>query len=239
MVKFNRVISACVAHRKRIFYIILLLDLIMLILHLTLAPHTWFFHLDEEMNLPTIYQSLKLIIFGAMFFMIPQVRTVVKELKLFLRTLGLGMIALGIDEGFQIHENIYRIFEWFPWLHPSRIVEVSMTMGYRSSLWILYYLPIIFLFVLWLGYWTRYFQKTIPYNFKLILIAGVSLFLVLLTEIMSSTGEFSHHWYFWLITIEEMAELIFATSLVGLGLISLGSKKQQSSGEDDKISHAR
>jgi hypothetical protein len=123
-----------------------------------------------------------------------------------------------MDELLQIHENIYRIFEWLDIFHPSKIVDASMKMGYRSSLWILYYLPVFFAFFLWLGYWLRFFQTEIKQNFHLLIISAGAIFTVLLAEVLSSTGNYSPHAYFWLTTVEEVAEMLFASSMIWIGM---------------------
>src|SRR5690606_41754919 len=104
--------------------------------------------------------------------------------------LSLVLTFLGLDELLQIHENIYRIFELFDLFHPSKIVEASMKIGYRSSLWILYYLPLIFIFVFWSGYWLHYFQSKMRNNAWILILSSLCLFSVLLTEVLSSTGSF-------------------------------------------------
>lgn len=214
----RRIFKFLVNNYKTIFLSIIVIDVVMLTLHLLLGRQMHFFHLDYEANLPTAYQSLKLIVFGLIFFILGITRKFTGEIKYFIIPLSISMIFLGLDEGLQIHENIYRIFELFDWLHPSKIVAASMKMGYKSSLWILYYLPIIMLFVFWCGYWVRYFQSKIRSNFLIILISSFSLFVVLIAEVLSSTGSYSEASYFILITFEEVAELIFASTLTLIGL---------------------
>ncbi|NLG06652.1 MAG: hypothetical protein GX559_03065 [Candidatus Pacebacteria bacterium] len=138
-------------------------------------------------------------------------------MKSFLLSLSIFLIYLGLDELLQIHENIYRVFEYFDLFHPSRIVEASMKMGYRSSLWILYYLPFILIFGLWYGYWLRYFQSQMKDNFWILALSGFSLFTVLLTEVFSSTGSLNENSYFCLVTIEETAEMLLASTLILVG----------------------
>src|SRR5690606_13150427 len=123
-------------------------------------------------------------------------------------------------------ENIYRIFELFDLFHPSKIVEASMKMGYRSSLWILYYLPFIVIFVFWSGYWLRYFQSKMRNNALILVMSSLCLFCVLLAEILSSSGSFAESTYFWLVTIEETAEMLLASTLVLVGtkMLSTHSK---------------
>jgi len=205
------------SHNKNIFFWLLSFDLLVLCLHLLLGNQNHFFHLDFEQNLPTMYQSLKLILFGSTFFILGFTKSIKLDIKSFIFPLALFMTFLGLDELLQIHENIYRIFELFDLFHPSKIVEVSMKMGYRSSLWILYYLPFIFIFVFWSGYWLRYFQSKMKNNAWILIFSSLCLLAVLLTEIFSSTGSFSETTYFWLVTLEETAEMLLASTLVLVG----------------------
>ena len=203
---------------SQIFLFLISIDLLFLLLHLLFARNWTFFHLDYEMNLPTFWQSGKLILFGGLFFLANFTKKISKTLKSFMLPLAIFITFLGLDELLQIHENIYRIFEFFPWLHPSKIVDASMKLGYRSSLWILYYLPFIFLFVFWSGYWLRYFQDKIRGNFWIILVSSFSLLTVLIMEIMSSTGTYSDSTYFIMVTIEESAEMLLGSTLILVGL---------------------
>lgn len=190
----------------------------MLLLHLLLSSQHVFFHLDFEQNLPTIYQSLKLICFGLVFLIFTFWYPVSARLKFFTIPLSLALAFLGFDELFQIHENIYKIFELIDWLHPSRIVTASMKMGYRSSLWILYYLPMILIFVFWCGYWLSYFQSKLRSNFTLMIISSLTLLTVLVAEVLSSTGQYTEYVYFWMVTVEEVSEMIFGSTLIVIGL---------------------
>lgn len=202
---------------KTVFYWLVGVDVVVLVLHLLFGTQNHFFHLDFEQNLPTMYQSFKLIIFGVVFFTLGLKKSVNWDIKGFILPLSLVLVFLGLDELLQIHENIYRIFELFDLFHPSKIVEASMRMGYRSSLWILYYLPFIFIFVFWSGYWLRYFQAKMKSNAWILILSSLCLFGVLLTEIFSSTGSFAEPTYFWLVTIEETAEMFLASTLVLVG----------------------
>lgn len=204
-------------NNETLFKTLIVSDFAIVILHLLFGHQTQFFHLDFEQNLPTVYQSSKLIIFGILFLTLSLRSKLQLELKSFLIPLALFIGALGFDELLQIHENIYRIFEIFDWLHPSRIVDASMRMGYRSSLWILYYLPVIVVFVFWSGYWLRYFQSKMKRNFWVIGLSSLCLFTVLIAEILSSTGTYSDQTYYWLVTLEESAEMLLATTLIFVG----------------------
>lgn len=210
-------LATWLSNPKLTLKLLLTLDVVLVIIHLLYGREFQFFHLDYENNLPTTYQSSKLVIFGIIFFLSSLSGIIKKELQSFMIPLSVFIIFLGMDEYFQIHENIYRIFEFFPWLHPSKIVDASMKLGYRSSLWLLYYLPGIILFFFWSGYWLRYFQAKMRNNFYTILISSLCLFTVLLAEVLSSTGTYSDSTYFILVTFEEFAEMIFATTLIYIG----------------------
>lgn len=203
---------------RSVFVSLIFFDVLILLLHVFLSAYHPLFHLDHERNLPTLYQSLKLILFGFFFFAVSFSHKLSKEFKGFMFPLAVSITLLGFDEMLQIHENIYRIFEFFDLFHPSKIVDASMKLGYRSSLWMLYYLPIFFIFIFWIGYWVRFFQSKLVSNFWVIIVSCVSLFSVLCMEILSSAGTFSDHTYFWMITLEEVGEMLFASTIILVGL---------------------
>lgn len=204
-------------HSKRFFYLLVAFDLIVLLMHLSFGAENHFFHVDFEQNLPTVYQSLKLIFSGVLFFIVAWHKKIPWNMKSFLLPLATFLLFLGLDELFQIHENMYRVFEYIDIFHPSKLVEVSTKLGYRSSLWILYYLPIIFIFVFWSGYWLRYLQSHMKGMAPILLFSCTCLFVLLLAEVLSSTGTFTESTYFWLVSLEESAEMLLATSLFLLG----------------------
>lgn len=216
-------ISTLLRHSKSIFLGLVILDASIVLLHLILGRSHPTFNLDLEQNLPTFYQSAKLLLFGVFFLVLGLHKNVQLGIKSFILPLGLFLTFLGLDELLQIHENIYRIFELFDGLHPQRVVETSMKLGYRSSLWLLYYLPFIVIFVFWSGYWLRYFQSRMKSNMGIIALSSLCLFAVLLAEILSSTGVYSDSGYFLLVTIEETAEMLLASALVFVGLKMLNT----------------
>ncbi len=213
----KKIIKNLLINNKTLFFWLVSIDALVLILHLLLGRQSQFFHLDFEQNLPTVYQSFKLIIFGVIFFTAGLKKSIKQDSKRFILPLSLVLVFLGLDELLQIHENIYRIFELFDLFHPSKIVEASIKMGYRSSLWILYYLPFIFIFVFWSGYWLRYFQSKMKNYTWMLILSSLCLFIILLTEIFSSTGSFPETTYFWLVTVEETAEMLLASTLILVG----------------------
>jgi hypothetical protein len=209
----------------RFVYLFFFIDVIILVLHLLFGIQQHFFHIDFEQNLPTVYQSLKLIGFGIGFLIVSVRKSIAFDIKSFIIPLALFLLFLGLDELLQIHENIYRIFELFDAFHPSKIVEASMKMGYRSSLWILYYFPLIVIFVFWCGYWLRFFQSNMRESLWILFASVICLFTILLAEIVSSTGTYSENTYFWFVTIEESAEMLLASLLGLVGMTMLTKRK--------------
>ena len=98
------------------------------------------------------------------------------------------------------------------------MVDVSLELGYRSSLWIIYYLPIIFIYFFWSGYWFHYFQTKLKNGAWVIAVSSILLLIILSMELLGSSGVYSEDIYFKLITIEEIAELLFATLLIAATL---------------------
>lgn len=203
---------------KLVFYLLLAVDVLILVLHLRFANSSVWFHLDYEYNLPTYYQSAKLILFGLFFLALNLVINIPQKMKYFVIPLGIVMIFLGFDELLQIHENSYRLFRQVPWLDPDQLIASSASLGYRSSLWLLYYIPLIGLFVAWCLYWMRYFKEKHRHHFWIVLAAAVLLGLILVAEVLGSTGDYTYQEYFWLVTIEETSEMLLATVLVLGGL---------------------
>jgi hypothetical protein len=207
-----------IKNHKKVILFLLIMDFILLILHLLLGSQLGFFHLDYEKNLPTTYQSLKLIVFGGIFLYLGLKTKLAKEAKIFAIMLGLAIIGLGLDEGLEIHENIWQVFEYIPFLRPDVVVPATLEAGFYSSIWLVYYTPIIAAFLVWCGYWLRYFHKKIPSNIGWIVSSLVFITVVVVMELLSSTGMYPDHTYFIMITIEETAEMLFATTIIMVGL---------------------
>lgn len=203
------------------------LDTVVLLLHLLLGSSYLFFHLDHEQNFPTYYQGLKLIFVGVYGLLLLATRQG-KGTQLpwpLLASIAAVLPLIGLDEMFQIHENIYRLFENTPWLHPSNVVSFSQSFGFRSSLWLLYYSPLLLAGMLWFGYWLRALQQLSYTSFRTLLTALFCFFIVILMEVLSSTGEFWGWQYQLLVFVEEASEILGGTYLAVFLLEGLRSRK--------------
>lgn len=212
---------------KNVFLILLLSDLFIIGLHLLFGKNQTFFNLDHERNLPTAYQSAKLIFLAFYFLINIKEQKFPKKIIGFILPISIFFLVLGFDELLEIHENIYRIFEFLAFFRPETVVDASQKLGYHSSLWIIYYLPAILIYFFWSGYWFHYFQAKFKSVALIIAISSILLPIILITEILSSSGLYSSDLYFKLITIEEIAEILFATILIGGVLEILNSKNKK------------
>ena len=194
--------------------VLLFLDIVLILLHLLTGQSNWWFHLDYEWNLPTYYQSLKLFLVGgvAIFVLLTKITAESKSEApaLIFFPLALALIFLGIDEFLQFHEYI----ESHSWaIAPDltqQLLSIMSAFGYRSSTWLIYYLPLLLAGFFYGWYLVRYFSHHLDLM-KLLLVGGLCFGLVLMCEYLSSRGLDSHTEYFVLVTIEEAAEMIGST----------------------------
>lgn len=191
-----------------------LFDYLIVILFL-LFPDKYFFHLDMEQNLPTIYQGLKLFLVGGLsianLYIMHISNGLNKEKKLIYSLLSFGFIMLAIDEIGQIHDNIHIQMEN---LIPKALItsQSIYSQGYDSSPWLLYYIPIFVIGLIFFGYMARAFWKE-RNKYLWMLFVGVACFLgTLILEFISSKSQ--NLWstnYLTMITIEESCEMIGAS----------------------------
>lgn len=201
--------------QHNIVVLLLTLDLIILVLHLLFGKSNLLFHLDFEKNIPTYYQSVKLLVFGSAFLFLTIVNVFKSSQKLFVIPLSSFLLLLGLDDLLLIHENIAQRLDSLNLLKMDTILEVTTSINYDSSLWIIYYIPFILIFFAWSFYWFRSFMQ--EQKLRIILLFSIiSLGAVLLCELLSSTHKFSDQTYFFLITIEEFSEMVFASLLIWL-----------------------
>ncbi len=208
-------------HPYKIVASVLLLDMLMLILHLFFGHISSFVHLDREYNLPTVYQSAKLIFVGGIaFFIFWQLwleEQLDKKSQFFYGFFAAIFIFLGLDELGQLHENVdYFVRELFPHYADTQL-RIAESSNFQSSTWMLYYLPIMTVAIIYFAYTGKYVCERIPGK-KLVFSAMISLFiLTLVLEFASNQGQVLPHIYEKYVTWEETAEMLGATA--GLALM--------------------
>lgn len=208
-------------NKYKIILLVVIFDLIILGLHLMFGHVSSFFDLDFEHNLPTIYQSAKLLVVGSLAFMVGWQLWVLGRIKradlLFYGFFAAGFVFLGLDELGQIHEHVdFFVREMRPEYADAQL-ELAESLGYYSSTWMLYYTPIFVAAAVWFVYAWRYLGRYLP-NQRLSFGLMTGFFvMVIIFEFVSNQGHIDPFLYWIYITIEETAEMLGATA--GLAVI--------------------
>ena len=202
--------------KYRFLFIWLAFDILMVILHLTLSGTTGFFDLDKEQNLPTVYQSFKLLFAGNIVFFILWLERNVLKIKEKARTWFLGILGtlflyIGLDELGQLHENVeFYVAEVSPEF-AAFVLGTTESWGYQSSVWLLYYAPFIILSLPFLAYLIYYSFKVYGKRTYLLVVMMALFFAVIYLEFISTTGQYWGWEYDKLMILEEFAEKLGAT----------------------------
>jgi len=191
---------------------LLAFDILLILIHLFLSWQYTFFHIDHEQNFPTYYQSFKLII-GALLGIYFYKKSIKKIPKLLFLILIAISFWVGIDELLQIHENIYLIFEGHETLSAENVVNQSLTLGFDSSLWILYYAPFMIVVIGCLFFWIIKMDRQLKSVATALSVILILVVIVFATEILGSSGRFFNDYYQLLIVIEEGSELLAGSLL--------------------------
>jgi len=198
-------------------------DSLIILLHWLYGNSHTLFHLDYEMNLPTFYQGMKLIVIGAVMLWVVVARNLPKYIPL-----SLILIYLGIDEALVLHEN-YEMMVYAVLPELWHLIEVlAGLINYHSSRWVLYLLPTIIGVFAYVSYISVYTKKKLAKQFPF-LIAGFFLFaLVIILEILNSAPGLSWTEHQILITFEETAEMFGASfcAYFAYGLTQLKSQRR-------------
>jgi hypothetical protein len=194
-------------------------DIMVILLHLLVGGTSGFFHLDEEMNLPTFYSGTKLLFIG--FFALNVMILEIEARRIRPRTkasiaswlpFALLFVYLGLDEIAQIHETIADGSEgWFDQL------------GWFSNhvfYWVVIFLPGIVAAIIFLGLFiARHFKNNA--HFRWFYAGGLACFVMVV--VLEFIGGLVAHAdaervYGVLTLVEEMFEFAGAT-LFMIGVI--------------------
>jgi len=197
-----------VKHYRFLKYL-LLVDLILLVLHLSFGPSWDFFNFDKEWNLPTVWSSLQLLLAGWYWFTFTEIiknDKIKGILKTVYQYLGTALFCyLAIDELGQIHEWVGGQFGQL--LLKTQYKDLFSLNTVFAWLWIA--LPIVILIaggIVYIGW--KLLKRRVFWH----LIVGISIFL------MGAYGMEVLGWltwqnclnlnYWYVTTIEESLELI-------------------------------
>ncbi len=218
-----------ISRASKLLLSLFVLDGLVILLHLLYGHSNIFFHLDYEMNLPTLYQGIKLIITGLIML-----RLVVARRFSFYVPLSLILIYLGIDEIFVLHESYeMMIYATLPELWQS--IEVfAEVIHYNSSRWVLYLLPVIVAVFVYISYISAYTKKRLPQQFPFFMVGFFLFALVIIFEILNSAPGLTWREHQVLIAFEEAAEMVggsfFAFFTYGLSQLKPRQRKTKKSG---------
>lgn len=195
-------------------------DALVVLLHVFVGYRTVFFNLDNELNLPTFYQGVKLVMIGTLLLL--TIRRV-RRWRIF-APLGALLFYLGFDEMMQIHE---RFGGWLRsgWPAAATSLEsMAATFNYDSSRWVMYLSPfigVVLVYALWLTVHRISNRQLVP-------LAGGFLFflLVIVFEVIDSMD--GHSWYTYqvLMTAEETFEMLGASLFGYFTLLLIDDKKK-------------
>jgi hypothetical protein len=209
-----------------IFFIIL--DFIFLGLHIGYGEQNTYFNVDFENNAPTYYQGVKLIIIACIFFATSVLMYIIdsRSLKyLVIMPLWIGFAFLAVDEVGMFHESIaYELSKIFP-TFTQNYITFFRSMGYNSTEWLLFYLPVIFGAIIYYFFFTFYFLRKENYSSRyiyLFLIASACFGAVPFIEFINTSVEimFSEK-YDTMVSIEEFVEMLGASLFLLFGLMIL------------------
>ncbi len=146
--------------KELILFSLFLFDLLVLILSWYFFEYR-LFNIDTESNLPTIYQSLKLLFLiqiCLIYFILEQkINGVKKALNIF--PFYLFTLYLSLDELGQIHENLPTMVLEIFGVEGSDVKDFFVNNGFNSwAYWMIFYAPFgllffIYLFILIKNYW--------------------------------------------------------------------------------------
>lgn len=176
----------------------------------------WFFNVNREGNLPSLYSTLALLTCSALLTFIGSIK-VSQKAKYAIQWLLLGLIFLGAawDEGVQVHERLIN----------SQITEavfatlqIEPTGVFAFGSWIVIVLPILFLLSL---YFLRFFLHLPKRQKRLIILSG-GLFLSgsVITELFGSLLWESSGYnmvtapYILIVALEESLEMLGVAVLI-------------------------
>lgn len=198
-------------------------DIVIVLIHITFGQFSMF-NLDYEQNLPTIYQSIKLIIIGFILFLIAIVfKTLKSKVQYLWGSLATLFVFLGLDEVGQLHENLPAKLQE---LNPSSSVsymEAFKSNGFDSSDWLLFYIPVFILAGIIMVQFLKSLYSENRRLFIVFMIGTLLFFMVPLVELVntSPTNELNQQRHWDLIILEESLEMLGASTFLAFTSLSL------------------
>lgn len=202
---------------------IFFLDVFFIFLHFALGKDNSYFHLDVEQNFPTYFQGFKLLTISAtsltLALLLRYIFLKSKKVFVLLLTHFIFFAYLAIDELAQVHENIKNIFQSFN-LNAEGFVDQLNSIGYNSTEWLIFYIPLLGLGFLLMMVFAYYLYKISRKNSYIYVLGILCFILVPFVEYFSIKLPRESTEYGLLIILEESLEL-FGASFILAALILL------------------
>ena len=220
-------------HKKIIFTVFLVLDLLIFLLHFIYANKYNFFDLDMEQNLPTFYQSFKLLFESMLLFSIYLLISVDKKCSRGVKSFWLILVFifsyLCIDEAAQIHENIFpTIKSLFPSVIDYPLIgSFSLLQGFHKLNWLVIYIPIIFIIIVLIVYFSIKIFKYYVREFIFFITGLLAMIIVPILEYIEIKFKSNGTLYQYIMTSEELLEMIGVSLIVLFSLEVLSNIYQK------------
>ena len=206
-----------VSRLPRVIWWLFLVDAGLVLVHVLLHQANDWFSLDQEANLPTLYQSLKYYTFGYLAFfnvwLISFYKLLPSVYRFFWGSLGALLIFLGLDELGRIHETLRDFIpQSFPFV-AVWVARVAEYLHYTGSDWVIYFVPFILGFLIAAVFWVRFAYRHYRGRLPLLLTSFALMLIVPVWEYIGSGGVGS--WYPFFGVSEEYFEMTAISFLAG------------------------
>ncbi|HMQ01850.1 MAG TPA: hypothetical protein PKD79_02145 [Candidatus Doudnabacteria bacterium] len=203
-----------------ILLVVLALDVLMVVLHLSLGQQYNLVNIDLERNLPTLYQVFKLItitsIVAAIIALLHYSGRLTKQAKWLLWPYWFGFAYIGLDELGEIHERFGDAIKYSEgWL--GSYGQLWANLGFTSAWWLAFFTPIFVVGLFYVWHLIKWLHKQQTGKIHWLMI-GIACFGLVIGVELWNTAEFSYEYTFLqrnlLVTLEEFLELLGASFLL-------------------------
>lgn len=192
-------------------------DILLTLIYISTRGTIKLFNLDTENNIPTVYQTVKLLALS--FFLYIFAKENIKEktskiVKLALYSFPIAFFFLALDEIGQIHENLKpQLVEILPFIND--IYSLARSLGYNSADWVLLYSPAILFFGLMSLIFFKTVYKKLSKKRNLVLVTAFAiLFSVPFIELYNISRGFAPLENILWLSIEEFSEMLSISLLL-------------------------
>ena len=184
------------------------------------------FNIDFENNLPTFYQGMKLILLSFLslfvFFRSGSSKGFERYFWLFF---FLMFLVLGVDEIFQIHENISLWMKELFGQNAQGYENLVYTSGYASTTWLPYYSIAILLATVIIFVYVLRFLKSGMAGVWYLVVGWLLLLGVIVVEYINTLPQYMfQEGYYELVVLEESLEMIGVSILFFFVYISFSAQ---------------